>query len=95
MEHQQHHLLLSVTVTKDGTSPEITCGCIQSLRYTSWKTVSAAKMHVLEFHKGLGKAPPPMPIAEWTLRVLKHAMAAWHPATSVTRLHDDGAMPLH
>jgi hypothetical protein len=53
---------------------------ILSLRNTSYKVVEAAKMHVIEFHFAfLSVPPPPFPVAEWTLRKLKLAMAKEKP----------------
>jgi len=51
-----------------------------SLRYTTFEPIEAAKMHVLEFHKGyLHVTPPAFPQADWTLTKIKRLIAQENP----------------
>jgi hypothetical protein len=47
----------------------------QSMRYTTWQTVYACTIHVIEFHQAfVGVTPPPFPMARWLLKRLKRLM---------------------
>ena len=53
---------------------------VLSLRYTDYGVVEASLTHVTEFHKGfLRVAPPPLPIARWTLSKIKRLLAIEFP----------------
>jgi hypothetical protein len=51
-----------------------------SMRYTDFSVIEASKMHVIEFHRGYLRVPPPgFPLAKWELSKIKRLLAVEFP----------------